>query len=77
MSIRHLCGCALSTILLLGVGTAVAQQPAKPDPGRAEQIARFKQGSEQFRAHLDEAASGLDKDPRLKDLTPEQRKDMV
>lgn len=77
MSVRPACACALSTLLLLGAGAAVAQQPAKPDPGRAEQVARFKKGSEKFQANLAQAARDLDKDPRLKDLTQDQRKDLV
>src|SRR5262249_29420176 len=56
---------------------AAAQQPAKPDPGRAAQIAKFEKGSEQFQANVGKAADALDKDPRLKDLTPDQRKDLV
>ena len=50
---------------------ALAQGPAPQATPQSE--AR----SAQFLANVDKAARDLDKEPRLKDLTPEQRKDLI
>ena len=51
-------------------------QPA-PAPAAAEFKERLKAGSEQFQARVEAAAREIDKHPRLKDLSPPQRKDLV
>jgi hypothetical protein len=38
---------------------------------------RLKAGSEQFRARLNEAAHAIENDPRLKDLSQQQRKELI
>jgi len=64
--------CALGGILLS------APYPAMAQPEAADQVKeRLKAGSEQFRARLDEAAHVIENDPRLKDLSQQQRKDLV
>jgi hypothetical protein len=67
--------CALGGILLSGPHPAMAQ-PAQPEAG--DQVKeRLKAGSEQFRARLEEAAHALENNPRLKNLSQQQRKDLV
>jgi hypothetical protein len=67
--------CALAGILLSGSYPAMAQ-PAQPEAG--DQVKkRLKAGSEQFRARLEEAAHALENNPRLKNLSQQQRKDLV
>jgi hypothetical protein len=63
---------ALAGVLLCGAVFAVAQQPAPQQPSQAA-----KPRSEVFRANLDKAIKDLDKEPRLQDLTPAQRKDLI
>ena len=70
---RIFCVCALGAILLSGASSAMAQ-PAQPQAVDQE---RLKAGSEQFRARLNEAARGMENDPRLKDLSQQQRKELI
>lgn len=72
---RALPMCALVGTLLCGACPAEAQQPA-PDALK-EFKERLNAGSQRFRARLDEAARNIDQHPRLKDLTPQQRIDLV
>ncbi len=76
MTSRHICAGALSSILLLGAGSAVAQT-SLTDPAQAEQAKQMQAVSEQFQARVDEAARALEKEPRLQKLTHQQRKDLV
>ena len=71
MLTRIFCLCALAGMLLSGPCPAMAQ-PAQP--GAGDQAAA---GSEQFRARLDEAAHAMENNPRLKDLSQQQRKDLA
>jgi len=75
---RCLCASALTCILLLGAGPALAQT-TRPEPAQADQLTpeELKARSERFQARVDEAARALDNDPRLKKFTHKQRKDMV
>jgi hypothetical protein len=67
--------CVLGGILLSAPYPAMAQMVA---PKAGDQVKeRLKAGSEQFRARLDEAAHAIEKDARLKDLSQQQRKDLV
>jgi hypothetical protein len=69
------CVCALGGILLSGACPAMAQ-PAPPQAAdRAKE--RLEAGSERFRARLDEAAHAIENNPRLKNLSQPQRKDVV
>jgi hypothetical protein len=63
--------CALTGILLAGAFPAAAQM----GPPQATEAAKAR--SAQFQAHVDQVVRDFDKDPRLKDLTPEQRKDLI
>src|SRR5436853_4994275 len=47
-------------------------QPAPPAPAPAAQAR-----SQEFALKLNEVIRALDKEPRLKDLTPQQRKDLI
>jgi hypothetical protein len=67
--------CALAGILLSGAQPAGAQ-PAPPEAIK-EFKERLKAGSEQFQARVDAAAQEIDKHPRLKNLSAQQRKDLV
>ena len=72
---RIFCLCALGGVLLAGPYPATAQL-AQPEVG--DQVKeRLKAGSEQFQARLDEAAHVIGDNPRLKDLSQRQRKDLV
>jgi Putative metallopeptidase len=66
---------ALAAVLLSGACPAAAQ-PASPDPAK-DIKQRLKAGSERFQARMEEAIRQLDKHPRLKDLSPPQRKDLI
>ena len=68
---RIFCVCALGGILLS------APHPAIGQPAQPEFKQRLKAGSQQFRARLDEAARALENNPQLKDLSQQQRKDLV
>ncbi len=69
---RFFCVCALGGILLSGPYPAMAQ------PEAGDQVKeRLKAGSEQFRARLDEAAHAIENNPRLKNLSQQQRKNLV
>ena len=52
MTSRHICAGALSSILLLGAGSAVAQT-SQTDPAQAEQAKQMQAVSEQFQARVD------------------------
>jgi hypothetical protein len=67
--------CALAGILLCGAHPTAAQQP--PPDALKHFKERLTAGSERFQARLDEAARNIDQHPRLKDLTPQQRTDLV
>jgi len=71
MANRMSCVCALSGILLAGVFPAAGQM--RP-PQATEQA---KERSAQFQARVDQVVKELDNDPRLKDLTPQQRRDLI
>src|SRR5262249_55900852 len=72
---RIFCVCALGAVLLSDPYPATAQ-PAQPEA--ADQVKqRYKAGSEQFRARLDEAARAIENNPQLKDLSQQQRKELV
>jgi hypothetical protein len=58
--------------VLCSVAFPVGAQPAPPDVSQAA-----KARSAQFQARVDEVVRSLDNDPRLKDLTPPQRKDLI
>jgi hypothetical protein len=75
MPYRLSCVCALAGILLSGADPAAAQ-PASPE-AQKELKERLQAGSEKFRARVEEAARQVDKSPRLKGLSPAQRKDLV
>jgi hypothetical protein len=66
---------ALVCILLCGACPAEAQQP--PPDALKEFKQRLYAGSQRFRERMDEAARNIDQHPRLKDLTPQQRIDLV
>jgi Putative metallopeptidase len=71
--ITHRIGvCALSGLLLLS-GSVFAQ----PNVRQVEHVKKFEEGSAQFRARLDQAIRDIDADPRLKDLTQQQRKRLI
>jgi len=61
---------ALAGALLWCAGPALAQPAPEASP-------EAKARSAHFRASVDKAISDLDKEPRLKDLTPAQRKDLI
>jgi hypothetical protein len=63
--------CALAGVLLAGGYPAVAQAPA-PQPSPAAQAR-----SQEFALKLNDVIRALDKEPRLKDLTEQQRKDLI
>ena len=63
--------CALASILLSGAYPAIAQ-PAPPDASTAT-----KAQSQQFQLKLNEVIRALDKEPQLKNLTEQQRKDLI
>jgi hypothetical protein len=63
--------CALAGLLLAGGYPAVAQAPA-PQPSPAAQAR-----SQEFALKLNDVIRALDKEPRLKDLTEQQRKDLI
>src|SRR5262249_2146159 len=69
---RILCVSSLAGMLLLSgvlpAGAQIAAPQATPES---------KARSAQFRANLDKAITDLDKEPRLKGLTPAQRKDLI
>jgi hypothetical protein len=67
--------CALGGILLSGACPAMAQL-AQPEAGDQAKE-RLKAGSEQFLAKLDEAAHAIEHDPPLKNLSQQQRKELV
>ena len=71
MANRMGCICALAGILLAGAFPAAAQM----GPPQASEIA--KERSAQFRARVDQVIRDFDKDPRLKDLTPQQRRELI
>jgi Putative metallopeptidase len=71
MPIRMRCVCAMASVLLSGLASAVAQ-PGPPEPSQAA-----KARSEQFQAKLDEAAHQVDRDVRLNGLSHDQRKELV
>ena len=72
---RILYACALAGILPAGACPAGAQ------PAPSQTAKTFKQelvaGSEQFAAKVELAAHAIENDPQLKNLTPEQRKDLI
>jgi putative metallopeptidase DUF4344 len=72
---RFLPMCALAGILLSGLNPAGAQAPSSGPPKELKE--RFKAGSEQFQARVDEAARQIDNNPKLKGLSQAQRKDLV
>jgi len=61
--------------MLSGACAAMAQ-PARSDAEKAFKQ-RLKAGSEKFQARVDAAARDVDNHPRLKNLTQQQRKDLV
>jgi hypothetical protein len=69
MANRMLYMSALAGILLSGAHPAVAQTPSPQLAAPAR--------SQEFALKLNEVIRALDKEPRLKDLTPEQRKDLI
>jgi hypothetical protein len=72
---RILSICALAGVLLSSAYSAAAQ-PASP--GADKQFKeRLKAGSDQFKARVEEAARQIDNSPRLKGLSPAERKDLV
>src|SRR5215468_8912519 len=71
MSNRILCVSVLAGVLLAGAYPAEAQVAAP------QATPESKARSAQFRANLDKAITDLDKEPRLKELTPAQRKDLI
>ena len=71
MSNRMLCACALAGILLSGVHPVIAQAPA-PQP-----LPAAPARSQEFALKLNQVIRALDKEPRLKDLTEQQRKDLI
>jgi hypothetical protein len=76
MTIRHMCTYALSSILLLGAGVAVAQTD-KPDPAKAELAKQRQARSAQLQAGIDKAAHLLENNPRFQKLTHPQRKELI
>jgi len=69
---RFSCVCVLGGILLSAPNSGLAQ------PQAGDQVKdRLMAGSEQFRARLDEAAHAIQGDPRLKNLSQQQRKDLL
>ena len=70
MANRVLNICALTSMLLFGACPAMAQLAPAASP-------EAKARSEQFQLKVDEVIRALDQDPRLKDLTPAQRKDLI
>ena len=75
MPYRLSCICALAGVLLSGAYPAAAQ-PASPE-AQKELKERLQAGSQKFRARVEEAARQVDNSPRLKGLSPAQRKDLV
>src|SRR5262249_28602098 len=72
---RILSACALTGVSLSISGMAAAQ-PASPQAAKESQE-RLKAGSAQFQARVEEAARQLENQPRLKDLSPPQRKELI
>ena len=75
MSNRILYACALAGILLAGACPAGAQ-PA-PSPATKTFKQELVADSEQFAAKVDLAAHAIENDPRLKDLSHEQRMNLI
>ena len=71
MANRMGCICALAGILLAGALPAAAQVVA---PQATEQA---KQRSAQFQARVEQVVKDFNNDPRLQDLTPQQRKELI
>jgi Putative metallopeptidase len=71
MPIRMSCVCAVAGVLLGGGFPAAAQM----GPPQATEAAKAQ--SAKFRARVDQVVQDFDKEPRLKDLTPQQRKDLI
>jgi hypothetical protein len=72
---RVLATCVLAGVLLSGASRAGAQ-PAPPDAAK-EFKERLEAGAQQFQDRVEAAAREIDKHPRLKDLSPPQRKELV
>ena len=72
MSKRILWFSSLAGILLLS-----GAYPAMTQMGPPQATEQSKARSKQFQANVDEVVRSLDKDPKLKDLTPPQRKDLI
>jgi len=66
---------ALAGIVLSGACPAAAQ--STPPDAVKEFKERLQAGSDEFQARLEEAQRNIDQHPRLKNLTPQQRKDLV
>jgi hypothetical protein len=69
MANRVTCVFALASVLLACPAMAQIAVPEATPEAKAR--------SAQFRTNLEEATRVLDKDPRLKDLNPQQRKDLI
>ena len=72
MSNRILGVSSLAGILLLS-----AAYPAMTQMGPPQATEQSKARSKQFQANVDDVVRSLDKDPKMKDLTPPQRKDLI
>lgn len=68
---RMNCVCALAGVLLAGTFPAAAQM----GPPQATEVG--KERSAQFQARVEQVVRDFDNDPRLKHLTPQQRKDLI
>jgi hypothetical protein len=75
MANRIVCSCA-AVFLLSGAGSAGAQT-GQPNAAQADPSAQNQGRLAQFQAGVDKAARLLENDPRLKDLTHQQRVDLV
>jgi Putative metallopeptidase len=72
---RVLATCVLAGVLLSGASPAGAQ-PAPSDAAK-ELKERLEAGAQKFQDRVEAAAREIDKHPRLKDLSPPQRKELV
>jgi len=75
---RRLCASTLAFVLLLGAGAALAQTPPPPrrglDPAKIQEL----QGEGvRFQARIEEAARALERNPKLRKFSHEQRRDLA
>ena len=77
-ALRRLSTRALLSVLLLGAGLGLARAaPAEAPPQLPTPADLFKAPSEPIQARIDQAARDIDKNPKFRKFTEQQRKDLV